>query len=93
MLPLKRIISFFRTVFSHEKEDELHHKKVGYVVDQLKFIADVIENYKLTTVILSLDIVSKEELERIKSELDRRDNIMYKIEKKQDQIILYISIN
>lgn len=85
---LKRIANFFRALFSLREEGS-PHRKVGYIADQLKIVVDTVENYKLTHIDISLNMISKEEIEEIKKELDKREYITYEIDEKKRIIKFY----
>lgn len=85
---LKRIVNFFRALFS-PREEGSPHKKVGYIVDQLKIVVDTVENYKLTYAIVNIDTFSQEEIEEIKKELDKRKYISYVIDEEKRTVKLY----
>lgn len=86
---LKKIVSFFKALFSHEREEGSPYKKVAYIADQLKIVVDTIENYKLTYATISIDISSQEDIERIKKELDNRKNLTYSIDEDNKIIKFY----
>ena len=69
---LKKIANFFRALFSPKREEGSPHKKVGYIVDQLKIVIDTVESYKLTYATVEMNISSNEDIEEIKKELDKR---------------------
>lgn len=85
---LKRIANFFRALFS-PREEGSPHRKVWYIADQLKIVVDTVENYKLTHIDISLNMISKEEIEEIKKELDKREYITYEIDEKKRIIKFY----
>lgn len=87
---LKRIASFFRAFFSQRREEGSPHKKVGYIVDQLKIVVETVESYKLSYVMVSMGISSQEEMEEIKKELDRRENLTYSMVEEEKRVKLYL---
>lgn len=86
---LKKIANFFRALFSPKREEGSPHKKVGYIVDQLKIVIDTVESYKLTYATVEMNISSNEDIEEIKKELDKRKELNYSIDENKKIIKLY----
>ena len=85
---LKKVVNFFKALLS-PREEGSPYRKVGYIADQLKIVVDTVENYKLTHTDISLNMLSKEDIEEIKKELDKREYITYEIDEKKRVIKLY----
>lgn len=87
---LKKIASLFRALFSHRREEGSSNKKVGYIADQLKIVVETVKSYKLSYAMVSIDISSQEEIDEIKKELDRRENLTYSIVEEEKEVKLYL---
>lgn len=85
---LKRIANFFRALFS-PREEGSPHRKVGYIADQLEIILNTVENYRLTEVGINI-VCTEDEVEEIKRELDKRENLTYSIVEEKGKIQIYL---